>query len=68
MDSLQSHPSNAAQASSFVAPSSLSFPGGIPPNSQEQDAAVVTKQEDKSNEQTPAVGVSGVVPTLQYAT
>jgi transcription initiation factor TFIID TATA-box-binding protein len=28
MDQIQTHPSNAAQAKTFIAPGSLSFPGG----------------------------------------
>jgi transcription initiation factor TFIID TATA-box-binding protein len=38
MESIQTHPSNATQAKSFVAPGSLSFPGGVgeltPPSSE----------------------------------
>lgn len=38
MDQIQTHPSNAAQAKTFIAPGSLSFPGGAgeltPPSSE----------------------------------
>ncbi|CAK7239797.1 MAG: TATA-binding protein (TBP) [Sporothrix thermara] len=82
MDSLNSHPSTAAQARAFTAPSSLSFPGGAenmqtPPS--EKDGSVANGTA-KAGSATPApgtatgpaaaaaaqaVGVSGIVPTLQ---
>ncbi|CAK7205030.1 TATA-binding protein (TBP) [Sporothrix eucalyptigena] len=82
MDSLNSHPSTAAQARAFTAPSSLSFPGGTetmqtPPS--EKDGSVPNGTA-KAGSATPApgtatgpaaaaaaqaVGVSGIVPTLQ---
>lgn len=40
MDSLATHPQNAQQAKSFIAPGSLSFPGGageLTPPSSEKD-------------------------------
>ena len=40
MDSLATHPANAQQAKSFIAPGSLSFPGGagdLTPPSSEKD-------------------------------
>lgn len=81
MDSLNSLPSTAAQARAFTAPTSLSFPGGTetmqtPPSENGVPNGVV-----KAGSATPApgtatgpaaaaqaasaVGVSGIVPTLQ---
>lgn len=66
MDSLTTHPSTAAQAKAFTAPSSLSFPGGLPqdgagnitPNSekdgQTQSQAVVAQGQAGANGVTPA--------------
>ncbi|CAK7271564.1 TATA-binding protein (TBP) [Sporothrix epigloea] len=82
MDSLNSHPSTAAQARAFTAPSSLSFPGGADtmqtlPSEKDGNAP---NGAAKAGSATPApgtatgpaaaaaaqaVGVSGIVPTLQ---
>jgi len=68
MDSLQSHPSTAAQAKTFIAPGSLSYPAGAeltPPSSDR------TTQLDSKGVATPAAtpdttsNTSGIVPTLQ---
>jgi hypothetical protein len=45
MDSLATHPANAQQAKSFIAPGSLSFPGGageLTPPSSEKDGQTMT--------------------------
>ncbi|KAF1911133.1 transcription initiation factor-like protein [Ampelomyces quisqualis] len=71
-NSLNSHPSTAAQAKTFVAPGSLSFPNTgdlTPPTSEknaQQDAnangvATPAATPDTQNGQVP----SGIVPTLQ---
>ena len=81
MNPIQTHPENAAQAKTFIAPGSLSFPGGagdLTPPSSEADKA---NGQQKPNGQQPAQanatpatpaatpgatqGVSGIVPTLQ---
>lgn len=71
MDPIQTHPQNALQAKSFVAPGSLSYPGATgneltPPSSDK------IAQPDKVNGvATPAAtpdqsnNASGIVPTLQ---
>lgn len=81
METLNSHPTTAAQAKAFTAPSSLSFPGGhtdmSPPSSEKDGSQQATSQQPGSangNGVTPATpaatpaagaGVSGIVPTLQ---
>lgn len=69
MDSLTSLPQNAAQASTFMSPASLSFPGN---NLSEQlSPASLEKGKDAEKPGTVAAqgagwqGVSGIVPTLQ---
>jgi transcription initiation factor TFIID TATA-box-binding protein len=82
MDQIQTHPSNAAQAKTFIAPGSLSFPGGAgeltpPSDSQNQKNGSQVAQGHVGNGVAPATpaatpgtsaptGVSGIVPTLQY--
>ncbi|KAF2871858.1 transcription factor TFIID-domain-containing protein [Massariosphaeria phaeospora] len=70
MDSLTTHPSTAAQAKTFVAPGSLSYPAGAteltPPSSeknmsQEVTNGVATPAATPDNNNNP----SGIVPTLQ---
>jgi len=74
MDSLITHPSNAQQAKTFTAPTSLSFPGGagdLTPPSSEKDAQQTNNGTNGVMPATPAAtpgagqGVSGIVPTLQ---
>lgn len=65
-------PTNAAQASAFMSPASLSFPNGngsvapsqqlTPPGSEKGKDVDVKSGVDESAWQ----GVSGIVPTLQY--
>lgn len=76
MDQIQTHPSNAAQAKTFIAPGSLSFPGGAgeltPPSSE------VEKQNGQRNgagqmnggpqQGTPASNGNGVTPATPAAT
>jgi transcription initiation factor TFIID TATA-box-binding protein len=82
MDQIQTHPATAAQAKTFVAPGSLSFPGGAgeltPPSTEGEKQNGQVKQGgpvQNGNGVTPATpvatpgatqGVSGIVPTLQY--
>jgi transcription initiation factor TFIID TATA-box-binding protein len=70
MDSLTSHPSTAAQAKSFIAPGSLSYPQGsvelTPPSSeknvsQDNVTGVATPAQTPENQNS----ASGIVPTLQ---
>ena len=70
MESIQTHPSNATQAKSFIAPGSLSFPGGageLTPPSSEAD-----KQNGQRNgsQQQGAQGHNGngVTPATPAAT
>lgn len=81
MNPIQTHPENAAQAKTFIAPGSLSFPGGAgdltPPSSEADKINGQQKQNGQHQAQanatpaTPAAtpgatqGVSGIVPTLQ---
>lgn len=82
MESIQTHPSNAAQANAFTAPGSLSFPGATneltPPASNgdsTQRPVANGSQAANGNGVTPATpaatpsatqGPSGITPTLQY--
>ncbi|KAF2642539.1 TBP-domain-containing protein [Massarina eburnea CBS 473.64] len=63
MDSLTSHPSTAAQAKTFIAPGSLSYPGTgaelTPPTSDKAQPATPAATPDTTN------NASGIVPTLQ---
>lgn len=64
MDHIQTHPANAAQAKTFVAPGSLSFPGGAgeltPPSIEgdrsngQQNGAVNDGKHGNGNGVTPA--------------
>jgi transcription initiation factor TFIID TATA-box-binding protein len=75
---IQTHPSTASQAKSFIAPGSLSFPQGAgeltPPSSDVGKPMVQQGQGQNGTGVTPATpaatpgataGVSGIVPTLQ---
>ncbi len=82
MESIQTHPSNAAQAKAFTAPGSLSFPGGsnelTPPGGPvdaNQRPGYNGQPPANGNGVTPATpvatpgatqGPSGITPTLQY--
>lgn len=69
MESLTSLPQNAAQASTFMSPASLSFPGNnmgeqlTPPNSEK--GKDVEKSAVAPAQASGFQGVSGIVPTLQ---
>jgi transcription initiation factor TFIID TATA-box-binding protein len=70
MDQIQTHPSNAAQAKTFIAPGSLSFPGGageLTPPSSEAD-----KQNGQRNGQmnggVQQTNGNGVTPATPAAT
>lgn len=67
---IQTHPSNAAQAKTFIAPGSLSFPGGageLTPPSSEAD-----RQNGQKNGQMngglPQQAGAGVTPATPAAT
>lgn len=68
MDSIQTHPSNAAQAKTFIAPGSLSFPGGAgeltPPSTELQNGQRMNGQQQVSQ---PSNG-TGVTPATPAAT
>ncbi|TVY35169.1 TATA-box-binding protein [Lachnellula subtilissima] len=71
MDQIQTHPSNAAQAKTFIAPGSLSFPGGageLTPPSSEADK----QNGQKMNVGQPQVAQghvgNGVAPATPAAT
>jgi transcription initiation factor TFIID TATA-box-binding protein len=82
MESIQTHPSNAAQAKAFTAPGSLSFPGApnelTPPGANGDNSQKLVphgQQAANGNGVTPATpaatpvanqGPSGITPTLQY--
>jgi len=57
MDQIQTHPSNAAQAKTFIAPGSLSFPGGA------GELTPPSTEADKQNGQRPANGQQQVAQT-----
>ncbi|RDL41819.1 TATA-box binding protein [Venustampulla echinocandica] len=70
MDQIQTHPSNAAQAQTFIAPGSLSFPGGAgeltPPSEVER-----LNGQKQANGQPPvaqAQSGNGVAPATPAAT
>lgn len=69
MESLTALPQNAAQASTFMSPASLSYPGNnlndqlTPPNSEK--GKEVEKTEAVATQTPGWQGVSGIVPTLQ---
>ncbi|KAF2247955.1 transcription initiation factor-like protein [Trematosphaeria pertusa] len=70
MDSLTSHPSTAAQAKTFIAPGSLSYPNAAeltPPSSEKNAQPDASKTNGVA---TPAAtpdaqNASGIIPTLQ---
>jgi transcription initiation factor TFIID TATA-box-binding protein len=68
MDQIQTHPSNAAQAKTFIAPGSLSFPGGAgeltPPSEADK------RQGNMNGQSQGAQGQSGngVTPATPAAT
>jgi transcription initiation factor TFIID TATA-box-binding protein len=71
MEQIQTHPSNAAQAKTFIAPGSLSFPGGAgeltPPS--EADKQNVQKQVNGGPQQVaPTPNGNGVTPATPAAT
>lgn len=69
MDTLTSLPQNAAQASTFMSPSSLAFPNSnmneqlTPPSSEKGKDS--EKVGSITNQGAGWQGVSGIVPTLQ---
>jgi transcription initiation factor TFIID TATA-box-binding protein len=73
MDSLTTHPSTAVQAKAFVAPTSLSYPGGTPaeltpPSSEKnapQDANAVNGVQTPAPTPDTQNSASGIIPTLQ---
>lgn len=69
MDSIQTHPSTAAQAKAFTAPGSLSFPGGAgeltPPSF---DAEKANGQKVAGSGPQQAANGTGVTPATPAAT
>jgi len=73
MDQIQTHPSNAAQAKTFIAPGSLSFPGGageLTPPSSEADKQSQGSGKMIGGQQQGAQGQNGngVTPATPAAT
>jgi transcription initiation factor TFIID TATA-box-binding protein len=74
MDQIQTHPSNAAQAKTFIAPGSLSFPGGAgeltPPSSEADKQNVQRPGQMNGGPQQGAQGQNGngVTPATPAAT
>ncbi len=72
MDQIQTHPSNAAQAKTFIAPGSLSFPGGageLTPPSQEADKQNGQRQGVNGAQQgAQGQNGNGVTPATPAAT
>jgi len=72
MDQIQTHPSNAAQAKTFIAPGSLSFPGGageLTPPSSEADKQNGQRQMNGGQQQgVQAPNGNGVTPATPAAT
>ena len=69
MNSIQTHPENAAQAKTFIAPGSLSFPGGAgdltPPSSE---AEKMNGQRQGVNGGQALANGHGVTPATPAAT
>lgn len=62
---IQTHPSNAAQAKTFIAPGSLSFPGGageLTPPSSEAGMQNVQKNGSMNGGQQQGNGVTPATP------
>lgn len=74
MDSLSTHPANAQQAKAFVAPTSLSFPGGagdLTPPSSEKDGQHQTNGANgytNGQQQGAPTSANGVMPATPAAT
>ncbi len=74
MDQIQTHPSNAAQAKTFIAPGSLSFPGGAgeltPPSSEADKQNGQRNGQMNGGQQQGAQGQNGngVTPATPAAT
>lgn len=71
MDSIQTHPSNAAQAKTFIAPGSLSFPGGageLTPPSTEADKQTGQRQMNGPQQGSQVPNGNGVTPATPAAT
>jgi transcription initiation factor TFIID TATA-box-binding protein len=73
MESIQTHPQNATQAKTFIAPGSLSFPGGageLTPPSSEAGNANGQRNGANGSQQQGAQGSngSGVTPATPAAT
>lgn len=66
MDQIQTHPSNAAQAKTFIAPGSLSFPGGAgeltPPSSEADKQNVQRNGQMNGSQQQNGAGVTPATP------
>jgi transcription initiation factor TFIID TATA-box-binding protein len=73
MDQIQTHPSNAAQAKTFIAPGSLSFPGGAgeltPPSEADKQNGMRNGQMNGSQQQSvQGQNGNGVTPATPAAT
>jgi transcription initiation factor TFIID TATA-box-binding protein len=70
MDAIQTHPSNATQAKSFISPGSLSFPGGHNELTPPGDAAhkVVGAPNGHAPAGSPAANGAAVAPATPAAT
>lgn len=69
MDQIQTHPANAAQAKTFIAPGSLSFPGGAGELTPPTYEALQTSQKNVQRNVAPATGNgNGVTPATPAAT
>jgi len=75
MDSIQTHPQNAIQAKTFIAPGSLSFPGGageLTPPSSDADRANVQRNgvngATNGQQQGAQANGNGVTPATPAAT
>jgi transcription initiation factor TFIID TATA-box-binding protein len=72
MEAIQTHPQNATQAKTFIAPGSLSFPGGagdLTPPSSEADRANGQRNGQSNGQQgSQASNGNGVTPATPAAT
>ncbi|KAL3420785.1 transcription factor TFIID [Phlyctema vagabunda] len=71
MESIQTHPATAVQAKNFIAPGSLSFPGGagdLTPPSSEADKQNGQKNGQMNGQQPAAQNGNGVTPATPAAT
>lgn len=68
MDQIQTHPNNAAQAKNFIAPGSLSFPGGAGELTPPSDGQVQKAMNGQQQQVAQGHVGNGVAPATPAAT